>query len=56
VAWVAVRACELARALSRHDLGEGDDAPLDLRDGLLRDDDHVCLLQAADPARRLVEQ
>ena len=41
---------ELARALGRLDLGERDDAALRLRDGLLRDDDDVAVLE---PARAL---
>ena len=38
-------ACELQRALRRLEVVEPDDAPLGLRDRLLRDDEHVSVLE-----------
>ena len=56
MAWVAVGAGELARALGGLDLCEAHDAPLDLRDGLLRDHDDVAVREPTGPQRRLVQR
>ena len=54
---VAVGAGELDRARGRLDVVERDDAALDLRDGLLRDDDDVARREPTrTPLPRLVQQ
>jgi len=50
-----VRTGQLAGTLRRLDVLEPHDTPLDLRDRLLGDDDHVALAKAADPFRGIVE-
>ena len=47
---------ELACAIGRLDPGELDDATLDLRDGLLSDDEHVVVLEAAGPRGGIDEE
>ena len=46
---------ELARPVGRRDTGELDDPALDLRDGLLSDDEHVAALEPTRTSRGVGE-
>src|SRR4029077_12717044 len=56
VARIALLTGELASAHARFDVPHEDGAALDLRDGLLCDDDHVAFFEAPGSERRLREQ